>query len=232
MMSDTPSEPRQPSRFEKNRNTGPLYPTGGGGGTGRVAAGDDVAEHHDEGGDAACWAGEFAEYLGLEDPAPRQPVDPSSPGRRRPPAPTAGSRTRWTCPGCQRQFGRRNQGHECAPALSVEEYFSTGPAYERPIFEAVRDHLASLGDVHVEPVSVGIFFKVTTTFVQLRTMTRWIALSFSTPERIDHPRISRKPAEYSGRWHHVVNLRDASEVDDVVRGWLTQAYDLEVRGRG
>jgi hypothetical protein len=138
--------------------------------------------------------------------------------------------TRWTCPECSRQFGRTNQGHECAPAMTVEEYFSTGPEFERPIFEAVHAHLASLGDVHVEPVSVGIFFKHRTTFVQLRTMTRWIALSFFSPHRIDHPRISRKPQECNGRWHHVVNLRDASAVDDLVRGWLTEAYELEVSG--
>jgi hypothetical protein len=112
--------------------------------------------------------------------------------------------------------------------LSLDEYFSTGPERERPIFEAVHAHLSSLGDLHVEPVSVGIFFKVHTTFAQLRPMTKWVALSFFSPARIDHPRISRKPAEYSGRWHHVVNVRDADEIDDTVRDWLTDAYELEV----
>ena len=136
--------------------------------------------------------------------------------------------TRWTCPECGRQFGRTRQGHECAPAMTIEEYFSTGPPWERPIFDAVHAHLTSLGDVHVEPVSVGIFFKVTSTFCQLRPMTRWSALSFFSPARIDHARISRKPAEYSGRWHHVVNLRDAGEVDDLVLGWLTEAYEFEL----
>jgi hypothetical protein len=27
----------------------------------------------------------------------------------------------WTCPHCDRQFGRRNQSHECAPALSLDD---------------------------------------------------------------------------------------------------------------
>ena len=135
--------------------------------------------------------------------------------------------TRWTCPACDRQFGRTRQGHECAPALSLEEYFSTGPERERPIFEAVHAHLSSLGDVYVEPVSVGIFCKVESTFLQLRPMTKWVALSFFSPQRIDHPRISRKPAEYNGRWHHVVNVRDADEIDDLVKGWITEAYVLE-----
>lgn len=134
---------------------------------------------------------------------------------------------RWTCPDCGRQFGRTRQGHECAPALSLEGYFSTGPDFERPIFEAVHAHLSSLGEVHVEPVSVGIFFKITTTFVQLRTMTRWVALSFFSPRRLDDPRISRKPIEANGRWYHVVNVTGPVDVDDTVRDWLTEAYELE-----
>lgn len=133
----------------------------------------------------------------------------------------------WTCPDCGRQFGRARQGHECAPALTIDEYFASGPDFERPIFEAVRDHLCSLGDVHVEPVSVGIFFKVHRSFVQLRTRTRWIALGFSASERIDDPRISRKPIPHGRLWYHVVNLRSADDVDDAVRGWLTEAYAIE-----
>jgi hypothetical protein len=36
----------------------------------------------------------------------------------------------------------------CAPALTIDEYFATGPVErERPIFEAVRDHLESVGPV-------------------------------------------------------------------------------------
>lgn len=135
--------------------------------------------------------------------------------------------TRWTCLDCGREFGRTRQGHECAPAMTLDEYFSTGPDWERPIFEAVHGHLSSLGDVHVEPVSVGIFFKVHTTFLQLRPMTKWVALSFFSPQRIDNPRISRKPMEYSGRWHHVVNVREPEEVDDLVKEWVTEAYEFE-----
>ena len=48
--------------------------------------------------------------------------------------------------------------------MSLEEYFSTGPAHERPIFEAVIAHLATVGPVHVEPGSVGIFLKRAQTF--------------------------------------------------------------------
>ena len=108
--------------------------------------------------------------------------------------------------------------------MSLEAYFSTGPARERPIFEAVLAHLERLGPIHVEPVSVGIFLKSNGGFVELRPMTRWVALSFPMARRIDHPRIARKPVRNGSRWHHVVNLTEADDVDDQLRDWLTESY--------
>lgn len=129
----------------------------------------------------------------------------------------------WDCPECGRRFARRGQTHECAPALSIDEYFATGPVWERPIFDVVREHLESLGDVHIEPVSVGIFFKRARTFVELRPMSTWVALSFSSPRQLDDPRISRR-ARYGSRMYYWVRLRSPADVDDVVRGWLTECY--------
>jgi hypothetical protein len=130
----------------------------------------------------------------------------------------------WTCPHCHRRFRRRGQRHECARALSLEEYFATGPERERPIFEAVMAHLMTLGPVHVEPVSVGIFIKKSGSFIELRPMARWVALSFSLPRRVTDPRIARKPVPYGGLTYHVVNLRGPEDVDDDVRAWLTESY--------
>lgn len=133
--------------------------------------------------------------------------------------------TAWTCPKCDRRFGRRNQSHECAPAMSLEDYFAAdGPPFERPIFEAVNAHLSTLGPLHVEPVSVGLFFKRSRTFAELRPMTRWMALSFILSHAVDHPRISRRLTVSGQRFYHVTRLREPSDVDDEVRGWLTDAY--------
>ena len=133
----------------------------------------------------------------------------------------------WTCPECNRRFGRRGQGHDCAPGLSLEEYFATAPPFERPIFEAVRAHLEGVGPVHVEPVSIGIFFKRRRTVVQLRPMTRWVAVGFILSRRLESSRLARKVEGSGTRWWHVVNVREPGEVDDELRGWLTEAYDSD-----
>jgi hypothetical protein len=110
--------------------------------------------------------------------------------------------------------------------MTLDHYFATGPPWERPIFEAVLSHLESLGQIHVEPVSVGIFLKAAGSLVELRPKARWTALSFSLDHPLDDPRISRKPIRSAARWFHVVNLRSPDDVDDRVRDWLTASYQL------
>jgi Domain of unknown function (DUF5655) len=130
----------------------------------------------------------------------------------------------WTCPECERQFGRNKQSHACQPAMTLAEYFSTGPEMERPIFDAVLAHLDTLGPVHVEPVSVGIFLKQPRKFAELRPMQRWVALSFSLPHQVDHRLMTRKPIAHSGRYYCVINLRRVEDLDNEIRSWLTEAY--------
>lgn len=130
----------------------------------------------------------------------------------------------WSCPACQRRFGRPGQSHECAPALSLEEYFATGPPHERPVFEAVMAHMRGVGPVHVEPVSVGIFLKRARTFAELRPMTRWVALSFSLPRAASHKAIRRKIIKENGRYFHVANVAGPDDVDPDLLGLLSEAY--------
>ena len=130
----------------------------------------------------------------------------------------------WTCPDCNRRFRRAGQAHECAPAMSLEDYFSTGPLHERPVCEAVLEYAGTIGPVHVEPVSVGIFLKKAQTFAQLRPMQKWVALSFGLPRRVDHATMTRKVMLYGGSYHHVFNLRTPQDFDNEIKGWLTEAY--------
>jgi hypothetical protein len=108
--------------------------------------------------------------------------------------------------------------------MSLEEYLQTGPPFERPVVETVLDHLTSVGPVHVEPVSVGIFLKRPGKFAELRPMVRWEAVWFTLPSELDHPRLARRMRSGPGRWWYVVNVREPSEVDRTVRDWLTEAY--------
>ncbi len=130
----------------------------------------------------------------------------------------------WTCPECGRQFRRTRQSHECSPAMTLDEYFATGPPHERPVFEAVMAHLATLGPVHVEPVSVGIFIKRDGSFMELRPMERWVAMSFPLRRRAQHRTIVRKVMQWHGRYYHIANVRQPEDLDDALLDLITESY--------
>jgi hypothetical protein len=110
--------------------------------------------------------------------------------------------------------------------MTIEEYFSTGPPFERPVFEAVMAGLDQrVGPIHVEPVSVGIFLKRARSFCELRPMTKWVAVSFGLPRTLTSARLSRKVVDAGRHRWHVVNVRTADEVDEQLLDWLAEAYD-------
>ena len=132
--------------------------------------------------------------------------------------------TAWTCPACGREFGKQGQSHVCAPAVPVDVYFAGRPESEREIFEAIRGHLQSLGDVITEAVSIGILFKRGRTFAELRPKKRWVALNFGLTRRLDHPRITRTtPLLGGGAWHGT-RITAAAEFDGELQAWLTESY--------
>ena len=108
--------------------------------------------------------------------------------------------------------------------MSLEDYYSTGPPFERPIFDAVMRSLEPVGPVHIEPVSVGVFLKRARSFAELRPMTKWVAIGFSLSRQVRHPLIVRKPIPHGGRFWHVANVSSAAELDDALIECLTEAY--------
>ena len=110
--------------------------------------------------------------------------------------------------------------------MTLDEYFSTGPPHERPVFDAVHRYLSSLGPIFVEPVSVGVFLKKSGSFVELRPMTKWVAMSFPLQRTVVHGQIARKPIVAGSRVYHVVNLRSPDDLTDEVKSWLAESYAL------
>ena len=131
---------------------------------------------------------------------------------------------RWTCPRCSRSFGRANRPHTCLPALAVETYFAGRSPAQRRVYDAVVDHMQELDGVDIEAVSVGILIKRARTFAELRPQRSWFVLSVLLPRAVAHPRIKRTSPGGARRVAHFIDLRDAADVDDDVRAWLTEAY--------
>lgn len=113
--------------------------------------------------------------------------------------------------------------------MTLDEYFATGPAHERAVFDAVTDHVRTLGPVHADFVAVGVFLKNPKKFADLRPKQHWVALGFSLEHQATHRTITRKIVPHGARFWHVANVATPADFDDDLAALLTEAYDLSVR---
>lgn len=112
--------------------------------------------------------------------------------------------------------------------MTEDEYFATGPVFERPIYDEVKATLlAADKDVRLEYVSVGVFFKKRTNFAELRPLTKWSKLIFKLARDMTHPDITKKWPGPS-RTYYEMKLRTPADVTDEVRGWLVEAAAEDV----
>ena len=132
---------------------------------------------------------------------------------------------RWTCPNCEREFGRARQAHVCAPGITVEELLCFHDASVTEIYTAVIDALRAAGPTHEDAVDVGIFLKSDRSIAQFRPQVRSVQLWFFLPYRLEDERVSRIEATGVDRYVHLVKLTSPAEVDEKLRAWLTESYD-------
>jgi predicted transport protein len=99
----------------------------------------------------------------------------------------------------------------CVPGNTVDESFAGRSPVHRAIYEALMDHLSTLGPVYVDAVRVGVFLSGQRKFAEVRPKARSLSLWLGVP--VDGVRTWRR-----------VTLRRVEDVTDEVRGWLTQAY--------
>lgn len=134
------------------------------------------------------------------------------------------SNRRWVCLRCGRPLGRLNRGHTCVPARSLDAYFAERPPARRRIFDAVAVPVRERDGVEIEAVSVGIRFKTSRTFAELRPRRNGLTLTPLLAREPRDRRMRRALPTGAGRVAHVLALHDAEGVDGTVRGWLTEAY--------
>ncbi len=131
---------------------------------------------------------------------------------------------RWTCPRCDREFGRAGQSHTCVPGITVDAAFAGRPPEQRAIYDEILAYLESLGPVHEDAVSVGVFLKRDRKLAEVRPRSRDISLAVYLPRPDPDPRFARILERSGPRVVHVLLLARPHEVDDQVRRWLTEAF--------
>lgn len=132
----------------------------------------------------------------------------------------------WSCPACGRTFGRTGQPHSCAPAADLGTWLQGRAPEVGPIVAAIQAHLGRVGDdVRVEATRDALMLKRARTFAEVKPRRDRTEVSFVLSRRVDDPRVVRTLDMTRTRIVHVLELHRAVEVDEQLRGWLTEAYE-------
>ncbi len=116
--------------------------------------------------------------------------------------------------------------HSCERHTIAEHFVGKAPqlaATWRRFVAAAREN----GPVTVYAQKTRIVMQVRARFAGAVVRKNWLECAVPFPRRVEHPRFIRTdpPARTDGvHWIHYFRLVDPSDVDDVVRGWLVEAY--------
>lgn len=111
------------------------------------------------------------------------------------------------------------------PGCTVDATFAGREPRLRAIYDEILVHLHTLGDVHEDAVTVGVFLKGDRKLAELRPRSADLLIYLFVPRPIDDPRLTHVWNSAEPRLAYRLTLRKVSEVDDDVREWLTLAFD-------
>lgn len=132
----------------------------------------------------------------------------------------------WTCPRCGARFVTRNMSHGCGE-YSVDGHFQGKPARFRRLYDALVALVGELGPSEQVPTKTRVAFMVRVRFAAVNRVRRdGLVCHLWLKRRIESPRFTK--VELLGRsdWIHHFVLRSEAELDDELRGWMREAYDV------
>jgi hypothetical protein len=131
----------------------------------------------------------------------------------------------WTCPKCGRRFVTANLWHSCYVA-TVDQFF-VNHSHLRPLFDGYVRLVETIGPFTVEVVRTRISFVTRVRFAGVVRLRRdalvagfWLKRTVSSKRFIKVEHIERRD------WVYQLLLRSEADLDDELRVWLTEAYQV------
>lgn len=110
-----------------------------------------------------------------------------------------------------------HQSHVCAPGCTVDESSAGRPPIQRNIYNTLVAYLRTIGPVHEDAVTVGVFRKNDHKLAEIRPMATGLSLALILRRKIDQSRVSRHVKVSADRFAHVVRLTSVEDVDNELR---------------
>jgi hypothetical protein len=131
----------------------------------------------------------------------------------------------WTCPRCGRTFAREDQFHS-HETEEVDGHFAGRPERLRESFDEL---VASLPpDVQVEALRSVIVLSARRTFSYVVVQAKRLLVGVFLERPLDSPRVVKVDHVSAHKCGSVVHVHGPDDVDDELRGWLRQAYELSL----
>jgi hypothetical protein len=120
----------------------------------------------------------------------------------------------------------RNIWHSCGPD-TVEAFLEGKGAKARALWEALVELVADLDPSEFVANRTGIGFMVRVRSAGVRSISdRGMTVGFWLKRRIESPRFTRVEHLERNDWIYTFRVRSPEELDDEVRGWLRESYDV------
>jgi Domain of unknown function (DUF5655) len=132
----------------------------------------------------------------------------------------------WRCPSCGQSFVTRSMPHSC-DVRPLDEHFAGVKPELREAFDALVSTVRENGPVTVNAAKSRIAFQGRGRFAGIdRPRKDHLVASFLLTRAVRSPRLAR--VDYIPPYYYVHRLRlhDREEIDDEVRGWLAEAYQV------
>ncbi len=132
----------------------------------------------------------------------------------------------WVCPACGQTFVSRNMPHSCQ-VVGLEAFFERAAPELRELFERFVAAVRENGDVVVNATKSRVALQARMRFAGIeRPRKRYLVATFVLTRPVESARLTR--VEYVSPYYYVHRLRLAapSDIDDELRGWLAEAYEV------
>lgn len=132
----------------------------------------------------------------------------------------------WKCANCNREFAKKNQSHSCI-SYPLENHFKGKEKIGKPLFEEFKKRIEKdIGPVKIESLSCCIHFVSSYTFGAAWIMKDKIRIDFRVNYNIESPRFYKKIKMSPGRYLYYMEIKDKSEIDKQLLGWVRDSYNL------
>lgn len=132
----------------------------------------------------------------------------------------------WTCPKCQRIFGKAKQPHSCKK-ISLEEHFKNKEVAKKIFDYLVKIIEREIGECRIIsiPCCVHLFGKYD--FLAALPKKNKLEIRFSLNRVLDSPRLKQSIPISSKYYKNCTDLNSNNEIDRELIWWLNEAYKLK-----